>query len=1167
MKNIIFSIFVFIFISFSCAQNPLDTNQYECARNLITVLGTSHSFPIDSTLGYIDFCNKYTNIITCTNNDITFFKLNQFNKSHTITFEDFSCLKNLTQAWFIGCIADKGLLLNTFPSKLTFFNFEKCIGVESLLSNPISPTIEMLNIVVNTTINLNLPLSYIKDTSIGFYLTYQNNKTPGSVFTVENDLTSQYKTSSLTLHCDNLFSLKYISASQLTFKQLTHPVEGYSFLSTLESTYLFYNQEDTTEIPFPNSIAQITFKVSFIDLSFTGGFSKPNSIIDLSNLPITVLRITTAGLNFNLNGDYPIKYSMSTLQVSFSKGNLTEFFNFNDTYLDSINLSNNKYSMDLPSIDIYKIVKKVAVNLDSNKFTGTIDKSWCSVDLSISNNLLTGELPSCFTCFYNYRKTYLAGNGFTNISPLPPCTTVIPNLKYEKNELSLYGQDLGFDSSFSVVPSITGSFVLKNYSSLFVLQVSNLKPTVYNITFTKLSKTFTLSSHPINPKVNKVSINSNNQLVIDGSYFTYNESSVSISVGSISCIVESVSFYQIVCTTSSTIQASNNSILVISINDLFVQVSINENLLENNVLMCPDSCFYNRSQGVCEINGICQCKYSEWVGIDCNTPAIKCTNQCINNGECDFTKGICKCPINYIGDICEIPIHEIISVSASFESGGNVTIYGWFGLIHDNINVSIGNQVCTIESFNETTIQCISKAGSGQVELVVEQNGLSVRINYTFIKEIIPCSKTCLNGNCSPNEQCNCYYGWAGSNCSVFIHYITSVSPSTINGGQVVLEGSFGLVYENLTVKIGNLECNVDSVNQSTIVCNIGAGIGLKSINVTQNGIVYIAKDKYHYIQLETNQEIKCPNDCSGNNGICLDNNICSCNSGWSGLDCSAIIDEETDTFVNSTDGSSTIINRETKFKISVISLNEIDFSGKIVEIHSLDQWVIDSSNATDTIHTFNQKLNNNNATITYIIEEVKDKDKQFEFAGISFIVNKGSIKITIKIDNYQYKSQLNTLDLLIESKVTDSNLQERNNDCNSSPSEISNQSNEDLYYIKIEKNSKVFFGRFISKMISNGRPTYLPSEIVSGTPDSSIIALKLTHCDNCIIDPDFSVLLSSDFDKTCDKSGTPSYIIALSVVLPVFGICAIVVSIVYYRNHQKGKKLLNLVKKFSQAK
>ncbi|KAN0012070.1 hypothetical protein ACTFIU_000292 [Dictyostelium citrinum] len=382
MKKLSFIFFILIFISFSYAQNPLDSNQYECARNLVTILGTSHTFPVDSTLGYIDFCNKYTNIITCVNNDISFFKLNQYNKSHTITFEDFSCLKNLTQAWFIGCIADKGLLLNTFPSKLTFFNFELCTGVESLLSNPISPTIKMLNIIVNTTVNLNLPLSYIKNTSTGFYFQYQYNKIAGSVFTVVNDLTSQYKPQSLTLHCDNLFSLKYISASQLTFQQSSHPVEGYSFLSTLESSSLFYTQKDTTEIPFPDSIAQITSKITTIDLVFTGGFSKPNSIIDLSNSPIQVLTIRNAGLNFNLNGGYPIKYSMSTIQAAYIKGNLSEFFNFNNTYLDSINLSNNKYSIDLPSIDNYKIVKKVSVVLNDNKFTGTIDKSWCSKILS-----------------------------------------------------------------------------------------------------------------------------------------------------------------------------------------------------------------------------------------------------------------------------------------------------------------------------------------------------------------------------------------------------------------------------------------------------------------------------------------------------------------------------------------------------------------------------------------------------------------------------------------------------------------------------------------------------------------------------------------------------------------------------------------------------------------
>ncbi|KAN0053389.1 hypothetical protein ACTA71_009839 [Dictyostelium dimigraforme] len=1182
-------------------------------------------------------------------------------------------------AWFIGCIPDNGLLLTTFPSKLSYFNFELCTGIESLLSNPISPTIKMLNIVLNTTVNFNLPLSYVKNTSIGFYLSYKF-KIPGSVFTIENDLTSQYKTSSLTLHCNNLFSLKYINANQLTIQQYSHPVEGYSFLSTLETSDLFYTQYDTTEIPFPDSIAHITSsKPIHMELGFSGGFSKPNSIIDLSNSTIQDIWITNAGPNFNLNGKIPIKYSMNTLQIVFMNGNLTEFFNFNNTYLNSITLSNNKYSIELPSISKYNIIKKVSIIISNNKFTGTVDRSWCNYDLSIANNVLSGELPSCFTCYYNSRKIYLTGNNFTNVSPPPPCTTVIPNLKYEKNELSLYGQDLGFDTSFTVVPSLIGSFTLKNYSSLFIYQVSNLQPTVYNITFTKISQTFTLSSHPINPKVNKVSINSNGQLVIDGSYFTYNASSVSITIGSISCTVRSATFYQMICSTTSIMQGLNESVLVISVGNLYVQVSLNENFPENSISMCQDNCLFNKNQGVCDMTGTCQCKYSEWVGTNCNTTAIKCTNQCLNNGECDFTKGVCKCQINYSGSICDIPVHYISGVNAIFESGGNVTIHGWFGFIHNGLNVLIGGQDCIVQNIDETTIQCVSMPGIGQVELVVQQNGLSARINFTFIKDKIQCSNTCvngacdfdvgicscesnfegddcsvpihfitvvkesfesggivtiigwfgsihnnlsvliggyqcniqsfnesaikcismpgsgqvelivqqnglstninytfikdemicscLNGNCNSNGQCTCNYGWTGRDCSIFIHYITSVSPSTISGGRVILEGSFGLVNGNLTVRIGNLECIIDSFNQSTIVCTVGSGTGVMSINVTQNGIVYIAKDKYHYMQLETNQERKCPNNCSGTNGICLENNICSCKDGWSGLDCSAIIDEETNTFVNLTDGSSTITNRETIFKISVISLNEVDFGGVTVESHPLNQWIIDSSNDTHNIHTFNQKLENNNATITYTIEEVKDNDKQLEFAGVSFIVNRGSIKITIKIDNYQYKSQLNTLDLLVESKVSDSNLDENDKDCNSSPSEISNQGDEDLYYIKIEKNSKVFFGRFISKMISNGKPTYLPSETFSNTPNSSIIALKLSHCDHCIIDPDFSVLLSADFDKTCDKSGIPSYIIALSTALPVVGVSTIIISIVFYKRHQRGKRLINLIKKFGTTK
>ncbi|KAK5582739.1 hypothetical protein RB653_004324 [Dictyostelium firmibasis] len=1097
----------------------------ECAKNLISVLGTNHSFPVNSTLGYIDFCNEFNNIIICANNDISFFKLNQYNKSHTITYQDFSCLKNLSQAWFIGCIPDKDLLLNQFPSKLGFFNFESCTGIEQLLSKPISPTVKMLNIVINSTINFNLPLSYIQNTTSGFYFKY-NFYIPGSVFTVQNDLTTQYRSPSLTLHCDNLFPFTYITANQFTVQQFTHPVGGYSYFSTLEAIYFYYTQQNKIEVPFPDSISQITSKVPlYLSLTFLGGFSKPSGIIDISNTTLETISIGNAGLNFNLNGSFPIKYSNTTLEIQFNKGNLTDLLSIDYTYLNTLNLANNWYSVELPSINRYKIEKKLSMYLDNNYFTGTIDRSWCEVKLSIANNRLSGDLPSCFTCYYNSIKSSLLGNNFTNVSPPPPCTTIIPNLKYENNVLYLYGQDLGFDNYFKIVPNIIGQFAFQKYSSLFFYQDPNLKPTVFNITFTSVSRTFTLSSHPISPKINKVTINSTNELIIDGSYFTYNASAVSITLDSISCMVESVSFYQIVCITSSAIQNSSDSVLVVYINDLYAQISINENIKENIVYMCPDNCFYNNSQTICNINGLCVCPNNNYSGVNCSTP-----------------------------------IQYIDSVKASYESGGIVTIFGWFGSIHENIKVLIGSDDCKVQSFNETIIECLSLPGTGQVDLTVQQNGLSATTNYTFLKDVVSCPQACIQGFCNRTGQCVCNYGWTGGDCSIYIHYITSVSPSTINGGQVILIGSLGQIHDNLVVKIGELVCIVGSVNQTTIICTIGPGVGVKSINITQNGLVYTATNKFLYIQPETNNEKTCPNNCSGTNGVCLENNSCRCNGGWSGLDCSSIFDNKTDTNVNSTDGSSTITNRDTTFKISIVSLNEIGYDGSLVESHLLGQSVINSTNSTDTIHRFSRKLENNNATISYIIEQVKDQNKQFEFAGVSFIVEKGSIKITIMIDNYQYKSQLNTLDLLVESKTESNN--ESDDDCNSSETVFSNQSEEDMYYIKIEKNSKVFFGRFISKMISNGKPTYLPSKIVSNSSDSSIIALKLTHCDHCIIDPDFSLLVSNDFDETCDKSGIPSYVIALSTVLPVVGVTALICSIIYYQKRYKQRKLLSIMMK-----
>ncbi|KAM9968022.1 hypothetical protein ACTFIW_002453 [Dictyostelium discoideum] len=447
------------------------------------------------------------------------------------------------------------------------------------------------------------------------------------------------------------------------------------------------------------------------------------------------------------------------------------------------------------------------------------------------------------------------------------------------------------------------------------------------------------------------------------------------------------------------------------------------------------------------------------------------------------------------------------------------------------------------------------------------------------------CSSPLNQGSCNNQTGiCQCIPNYQGSNCKIPSHYISSVIPCSIDGGEVLINGWFGNnndgthLLSSYNIVIGSLDCIVTSINETEITCNLGAGTGTKNIKIINSinpNVIFNGNGLFNY----QNPIKTCPNSCTSlNNGKCNSNTgECQCNDKFIGFDCSTpikIIESAppTNTSINKDTGGIELTNQDTIYEISIISLNEISIDGSIIKSHQLKgNWSSDNTTITpdSNYFKFSQKLINNTCKITFTIEEIKLKDKNFTFGTTTFKVEKDSIKLSVLIQDYQYQSSLNTLQLIFYSSVgddTDSN----DNDCNKQDTSIdtSNANNQqNSNYIQISKNSKTLVGRFINQVIADSRSTFMSSTIIkdnknnnkssSSSSSSVMLGLNLPHCKECLIDPDFSVLVSPDFKESCNESKN-KWLIPVVVIVPVVG-CAVIValSVVLFKKYKYNLKFI----------
>ncbi|KAM9956511.1 hypothetical protein ACTFIR_003229 [Dictyostelium discoideum] len=1097
-----------LFISYfiiNVVKGQLNLQEEQCLGQIFSNLGVN--------IQTSDYCSsKYA---SCNGKFVTGLNIKSNTSTHEFSQADFQCFSKVGSISISDLKISSTFLNGPFPSEVAL-SFHNCSTTYSdLFSTIINSNITYLSfdtidpLQISTTVNIKL--SYLNRASI-FIFSITKVSPSTDYITLINDIPAESTKSFTQIAMDikDLPPMGNIISKGLNIRTYNSPTsKGYSNIQTLKyitNFYMFIDQGYSDFSQFSLIPNQNNFKI----IQTAGNLSPtPTGIIDLRNLSgLEQLILSAVSTNFNYQGHIPLNLpqTVKTFQISegsFSVG-IKEFLSAYPN-ISTVSITSNQINANFSE---WKNRGYDQFSISGNNFQGTVDTSWCTTITTLSRNKLTGDLPSCFAChLYSTTINYTVSENLFN--PIPPCTTLIPNLRFNSssNLLYLYGDDLGFyDIDIKIVTSPTNLFNRLIYSKLFYCNTFNQSnlPEILTLDFTSANKTFILSTVEKPPVVNLVTVASSSALLIfDGSFFNYNKSSIEIKVDDLTCLIIQTTFNQ----TSCLIQGSynKNSIAQISISvESYYTTELK--ILQTNLFayLNQSTAVYSCSLDCDSLGGICntligQCSFS-------------CPNDCTNSlsGTCNSSTGVCNCFTDFQGLDCSLP-------------------------------------------FKACSSDCSSPLNQGSCN------------NQTGICQ------------CKPNYQ--------GSNCKIPSHYITSVIPCSIDGGEVLISGWFGNnndgthLLSSYNIVIGSLDCIVTSINETEITCNLGAGTGTKNIKIINSinpNVIFNGNGLFNY----QNPIKTCPNSCTSlNNGKCNSNTgECQCNDKFIGFDCSTpikIIESAppTNTSINKDTGGIELTNQDTIYEISIISLNEISIDGSIIKSHQLKgNWTSDNTTITpgSNYFKFSQQLINNTCKITFTIEEIKLKDKNFTFGTTTFKVEKDSIKLSVLIQDYQYQSSLNTLQLIFYSAVGNDTNSNNNNDCNKQDTSIdtSNANNQqNSNYIQISKNSKTLVGRFINQVIADSRSTFMSSTIIKGNDNnkssssssSVMLGLNLPHCKECLIDPDFSVLVSPDFKESCNESTNKNkWLIPVVVVVPVVG-CAIIValSVVLFKKYKYNLKFI----------
>ncbi|EGG13483.1 hypothetical protein DFA_11244 [Cavenderia fasciculata] len=477
-----------------------------------------------------------------------------------------------------------------------------------------------------------------------------------------------------------------------------------------------------------------------------------------------------------------------------------------------------------------------------------------------------------------------------------------------------------------------------------------------------------------------------------------------------------------------------------------------------------------------------------------------------------------------------------------------------------NHTVTIDNQnsvACTnLTNTSSTQFQCTTPLlSSGDHQLIVSNSYTASQKSFTFYSFAYLCQQSTNNchgnGKCDVDGICLCNSNSFYNNCSKPYPIISSGNYNSTNNKNVELNGDFGpSLISNVSIMINNtIECVVESVSQFQINCILDQqpSFGLASVQLKLNNhLNTMAKDILNLQSpSQPSQPIskseceKITFNCYGH-GYCDDNGKCQCQDGYSVIDNCLTKYINTTITPNTTDPtvSFDVDGLDFDFLFEIFSVQELDLDDQVIKELFISNYTWNVNAST---------INNNQTTIiNYQLNTTLSSSTSYQPAQVQSTISFSTLARTVEFGGQQLLINPNSIKLEVNiSKCYDS---------------LSS-----LQYLRVVKDGIQFNGRFIDVAMSDGRPTYSPTQLISSTPindEQSIVKIGILfpQCQECILDPDFSALIvdTNNSGSQCDnEDSNDRWKMITGIVVGIVG--AVVLSIIAFYGIKRFKRHLIL--------
>ncbi|GAM22455.1 hypothetical protein SAMD00019534_056300 [Acytostelium subglobosum LB1] len=275
---------------------------------------------------------------------------------------------------------------------------------------------------------------------------------------------------------------------------------------------------------------------------------------------------------------------------------------------------------------------------------------------------------------------------------------------------------------------------------------------------------------------------------------------------------------------------------------------------------------------------------------------------------------------------------------------------------------------------------------------------------------------------------------------------------------------------------------------------------------------------------------------CAGN-GRCSQG-TCYCYDGWTRANCTEPTNpnDQTPGMRNGTASNPAGI----EFISSIRYLRELNQTGQVVRTLDMNniRWITD--NVTGIV---NGTFSNDTVSMSLVVLQVNQSIDRYQFAGQVMALTANSLKLIISIADWSFKSNLNSLQVIIQSKTNSTTR-------SACGTEHQTSGEVDTNSYHIVSGNSILQVKFASHLYVDGRVavsefTQLdaadPIVLTSASNDTFSLwtAINVPHFKVCAIDPSMAALLGND-KETCS---TPSNwkTIVIAVLASVVGLAILI--------------------------